>query len=163
MRDRGGEARRGRAESQLRRVLLEEAHVLEGVVARLPRAHASPLTSMPMVPPMPMAPWRAGLGYGHRGSDYRAHGTHLVLGHGLEVPVGELQRASLREQRRVGLQRLASAAAAARGAWQVEELVRVDVEQEIQTQCQRPLHRVLGIQHLPRLHLGRRVELQPAP
>jgi hypothetical protein len=156
MRDRSGEARRDRAAIELRRVLLEEAHVLEGVTARLPRARASPLT------PMPMTPCRADLGYAHRGSDYRAHGTHLLLGHGLEVPVGELQRASLREQCRVGLQRLA-AAAAARSARQVEELVRVDVEQEVQAQRQRPLHRVLGIQHLPRLHLGRRVELQPAP
>ena len=38
MRDRSGEARRDRAAIELRRVLLEEAHVLEGVTARLPRA-----------------------------------------------------------------------------------------------------------------------------
>ena len=67
---------------------------------------------------------RADLGSGHRGCDYRAHGTHLLLGHGLEVSVGELQRASLREQCRVCLQRLTAAATAAAaagsGAWQVQ-------------------------------------------
>jgi len=89
------------------------------------------------------------------------------LRHRLEVAVGEEDGAESLELGQVPLQRAtASAPRAAHPALRprkVEKLVRVDVQQPLVALLATARDRMLAIEHLPSLHLGRRVQAQPRP
>ena len=89
------------------------------------------------------------------------------LRHRLEVAVGEEDGAESLELGQVPLQRAtASVPRAAHPALRprkVEKLVRVDVQQPLVALLATARDRMLAIEHLPSLHLGRRVQAQPRP